>query len=156
MPFPANQVISYFHAFLSLLKAICLATIHIIASYVLRLNLRLNICVIALACQLPSSSHVSCVPQQLSSRKNGKFSGHRVESLLGLLVLFSVHSTIIITKALILIRQVVITLLPIFTLFDIEASYISLHSDNIVITLDFGYALVSCNNNKFILVMGYN
>ena len=101
MPFTANQVKSYFHAFLSLLKAICLATIRIIASYVLRLNLRLNKHVIASVCQLPSSSHVSCVPQQLSSRKNGKFSGHRVESLLGLLVLSSVHSTILITNVLI-------------------------------------------------------
>ena len=32
MPFPANQV-NYFHVFISLLIAICLAVIHIIASY---------------------------------------------------------------------------------------------------------------------------
>ena len=50
---------------------------------------------------IPSSSHISRVPQQLCSRKNGKFSGHRVESLLGSLVLSSVHSTTIITNALI-------------------------------------------------------
>ena len=41
------------------------------------------------------------IPQQLNSRQNGKFHGHHVESLLGLLMLFSVHSTIIITNTLI-------------------------------------------------------
>ena len=41
------------------------------------------------------------VPQQLNSRQNGKFCGHHVKSLLGSLMLSSVHSTIIITNALI-------------------------------------------------------
>ena len=55
MPFPANQVICYFHAFISLLKAIYLAAIHIIVSTLsLRLNLGLNIHVIILACKVPS------------------------------------------------------------------------------------------------------
>ena len=41
-----------------------------------------------------------------------------------------------------LTRQEVVTLLPIFTLFGIEASYIPLHSDDIiVITLDLGSTL---------------
>ena len=78
-----------------------------------------------------------------------------VESLLGSLLLSSVHSMIIITN--VLINQAgsyyVITS---FTLFGIEASYIPLHSDDIiVITLDLGSASVSCNNNNIILVMGY-
>ena len=48
------------------------------------------------------SNHVSCVPQQLSSRKNNELRGYHVECLLCLLVLSSsVHSTIIITHMLI-------------------------------------------------------
>ena len=33
MPFSANQVMNYFHAFIMLLIAICLAVIHVIASH---------------------------------------------------------------------------------------------------------------------------
>ena len=48
------------------------------------------------------SGHVICISQELNSRQNGEFHGHCVESLLGSLVLSSVHSTIIIiTNALI-------------------------------------------------------
>ena len=51
----------------------------------------------------------------------------------------------------------VVRLLQIMTLYGIEASYVPLHSDDIiVITLDLGSALVSCSNNDIILVTGYN
>ena len=96
MPFPANQVISDFHEFILLLKAIFLAAVCVIASHqdwtsvsslwLVRYHL---------------SSYISCVPQQLNSRKNGKICGHRVESSLGSLVRSSDHSTIIITNMLI-------------------------------------------------------
>ena len=44
-----------------------------------------------------------------------------------------------------------------FTLFGIEASYILLHLDDIIIvTLNLGSTPVSCNNNDIILVSGYN
>ena len=88
MLFPANQVMSYFHVFISLLIAIWQAVI-LVPIY--------NIHVIALVCQLPSSQ-MGCVLQQLNSRQNGKFCGHHVESLLGSLMLFSVQSAIIITN----------------------------------------------------------
>ena len=45
--------------------------------------------------------HINHVPQHINSRRNGKFREHGVESSLGSLVLSSVHSTIIITNALI-------------------------------------------------------
>ena len=44
--------------------------------------------------------------------------------------------------------------LPVFTLFGIEASDIP--DDIIVITLNLGSALVSCNNNDITPVTGYN
>ena len=53
----------------------------------------------SVSCRL--SGHVSRVPQQLNSKKNGEFRGHSVESSLGSLVLSSVHLTIIFTNALI-------------------------------------------------------
>ena len=97
----------------------------------------------------------NCVPQQLSSRKNGEFHGHCVGSLLGSLVLSSVHSTIIITNA--FISQTGSYYVINFTLFGIEASYILLHSDGIIVmTLDLGSTSALCNNNYIILVTGYN
>ena len=102
------------------------------------------------------SSQVSCVPQPLSSRKNGKFRGHRVESLLGSLVLSSVHSTTIIANALINQTENYYVIAN-FNLFGIEVSYILSHSDNIiVITHNLGSASVLSNNNDIILVSGYN
>ena len=47
MPFPANQVMSYFHVFISLLMAIFLAAIRVMASHQ-------AIRIITLACQVPS------------------------------------------------------------------------------------------------------
>ena len=47
MPFPANQVMKYFHVFISLLMAICLAAVRIMAA-----NQAINI--ITSACQVPS------------------------------------------------------------------------------------------------------
>ena len=94
MLFLANQVMKYFHVFILLLIAICLAAV----------------CTIASHHGTPASSirpvryhlygHVNCVPQQLSSRQNGEFRGYRVESSLSSLVLSLVYSTII-TNALI-------------------------------------------------------
>ena len=92
MPFPANQVMKYFHVFISLLMAICLAAVHVMASHQ-------AICIITLACQVPR--HVSCVPQQTNSRQNDEFRGYHVESLLCSLLLSSVHSMIVITNTLI-------------------------------------------------------
>ena len=92
MPFPANQVMNYFHVFILMLMAICLAYP--------RNGLKLWTSVSSL--QLVScfvSGHVSFVPQQFNSRQNGKFCGHRVKSLFGSLMLSSVHSTIIIINA---------------------------------------------------------
>ena len=54
MPFPANQVISYFHVFISLVKATYFPGCHLRNSFTLTLNLELNISVIASACQVPS------------------------------------------------------------------------------------------------------
>ena len=116
MPFPANQVVNYFCMFISLLMAICLAAVRIMASHQAIGH------AITSACQVPSqilhmigawsiylwchlSGHVSQVPQQLNSRQDGEFLGHHVESLLGSLVLSSVHSMIIITNTLKLINQ---------------------------------------------------
>ena len=49
----------------------------------------------------------------------------------------------------------VVTLLQIITLYGIEARYIPLHLDDIIIiTLDLGYASVSCNNNDIIILIG--
>ena len=67
------------------------------------------------------SGYISYVSQQLNSWQNDKFCGHCVESLLGSLMLSSIHST---TR--LLTRQEVIIQLPIFTLYGIEASYIPL------------------------------
>ena len=53
------------------------------------------------------SGYPSCVPQQLNSRQNGEFCGHRVESLLGSLVLSSVYSRIL-SPTCLLTRQEVI------------------------------------------------
>ena len=47
MPFPANQVMNYFHVFISLLMTIFLAAIRVMDSYQ-------AICVITLACQVSS------------------------------------------------------------------------------------------------------
>ena len=47
--------------------------------------------------------------------------------------------------------------LPTFTLYGIEAIYILLHSEVISLLLhDLSSAMVLCNNNDIILVMGYN
>ena len=44
-----------------------------------------------------------------------------------------------------------------FYLIWLEASYIPLHSDDIiVITLDIGSSSISCNNIDIIIVLGYN
>ena len=81
--FPANQVMSYFLAFILVLVAICLVIIHVIISVLPR------IIHITLACQVPSS-HVGRVPQQLSSRQNGKFHGQCIAYLFSLPMPFSV------------------------------------------------------------------
>ena len=64
--------------------------------------------------------HVSCIPQQLSSRHNGEFHGYCVESLLS-----SINSTLIIINTFI-IQVGSYYVITIFTLFGIEASYIPL------------------------------
>ena len=95
MPLPANQLMNYFHVFISLLIAICLAVVCVIPSH----QEHPRHCSGLLSIILPAI--LSFVPQQLNSRQNGKFCGHHVKSLLGSLMLSSVHSTIIITNALI-------------------------------------------------------
>ena len=87
MPFPANQVID---VFMLLLIAICLAVIHVIASHQEHLRHHFG-----LSGTVFPATYVCCVPQQLNSRQNGEFCGHRVESSLGSLMLSSVDSTII-------------------------------------------------------------
>ena len=91
---PTNQVMNYFHVFISLLIVICLAVVHIITLHQTSVS-----SLWLVRCRL--SGHVSSVAQQLNFRQNSKFCGHHVEFSLGLLVLSSVHSTIIITNTLI-------------------------------------------------------
>ena len=55
MPFLANQVINYFHVFISLLMAICLANICVMVSYQ-------AICAIILACQVSSFQPLKSCP----------------------------------------------------------------------------------------------
>ena len=78
IPFPANQV---FHAFNLL---ICVAVIHLLNSLTPGL---VSMSSLWLVRYIPSS-HIDCVPQ---CKMNGKFREHRVESLLGSPVPFSVH-----------------------------------------------------------------
>ena len=92
MPFPENQVMSYFHAFILLLIAICLAVV-----YVIILHQEYLYSVITPACQV-LSSHIGCVPQQLNSRQNVKFCRYCIKYSLGSPMLFSVHLTIIIAN----------------------------------------------------------
>ena len=76
MPFPANQVMNNFHVFISLLTAICLAVIHIVASHQEHLDHFFGLlgAVLLTTCR---------VPQQLNSRWNGKFREHGIESSMG-------------------------------------------------------------------------
>ena len=106
-------------------------------------------------CHLSShGTDVSHVPQQLNSRQIGEFCGHHVKSLLGSLMLSSVHSTIITTSTLINQAGSYYVITNCY-LIGIEASYIPLLNDIIVITFDLGSTLVSFNSNDIILVMGY-
>ena len=89
MPFLANQVMSYFHVFILLLTF----------AWLLHNSLAPRLSVSA--CQTPSS-HVGSIALQVNSRQNGKFHGHRVESLLGspthaaaIVMPFSAHSATI-------------------------------------------------------------
>ena len=78
-----------------------------------------------------------------------------MSSLLGSLVLSSVHSMIIITNALINQAGNYYVITSFYLIWDRSQLY-PLHLDDIiVITLDLGSALVSCNND-IILVTGYN
>ena len=95
--FPTNQVMNYFHVFISLLIVICLAVVHIIT---LHQTSALSLWLVR--CRL--SGHVSSVAQQLNFRQNSEFCGHQLihgEFSLGSLVLSSVHLTIIVTNTLI-------------------------------------------------------
>ena len=114
MPFPSNQVMSLFHMFILLLMFARLSSTYnsltpISASSLWLVRFRL-------------SMYVGCVPQQLSSRQNGDISAWFTT---GIVMPFSVHSTIIITNDL-LTRQDVIMYLLINTLYGIEVSYIPL------------------------------
>ena len=72
MPFQANQVLKHFHVFISLIMAIYLAAIHVMASHH-------TIHVITSACQVLSFQPRRLYPTA-NSRYNGKFRGHHVES----------------------------------------------------------------------------
>ena len=89
MPFPVNQVMNYFHVFIPLLTAFCLAAVHIMASHQEHLHHRFGLLGAVFF------GHLSCVPQQLNSRWIGEFCVHGVESSLGLLVLSAVYSMIL-------------------------------------------------------------
>ena len=121
----------------------------------LRLNLGLNIRVIALACQVLSFQPCKLCPIAIKLQEEWRILWTSCRILFGSLVLSSVHSTIIITNT--LINQTgSYYIITNFTLFGIEASYIPLHLDsNIVFTLNLGSVLVSCNND-IILVTEYN
>ena len=145
MPFPANQVKNHFHVFISLLIAICLAAVPEIASH----HWEYNVSLLRLD-RYHLSGHVICISQQLNSRQNVDFHGHSVESLLGSLVLSSIHSTIIITNT--LINQA--RIYYVITNFYLIWANIFHYSDGIiVIKLHLSSALVSCNNNDIIHVI---
>ena len=92
---PANQVMNYFHVFISLLIVIYLVVIRIIALH------QEHPCHLFGLWNIVFPATLNFVPHQLNSRQNSKFHGHHVESSLSLLMLSSVHSTIIITNTLI-------------------------------------------------------
>ena len=83
MPFPANQVMNCFHVLHNSLAP------------------RTCICIIASACQVLSVWPRKLCPTVIKLKQNGEFHGHWVDSLLGSLVLSSVHPKIIITNVLI-------------------------------------------------------
>ena len=89
IPFLANKVMSY------VFQCVYFAAYRLSFTYQ---SCTKNICIIASACQIPSS-RVGCVPQQLNFRQNSKFHGHYIESLLGSPMFFSVDSTITFTNA---------------------------------------------------------
>ena len=129
IPFLTNQV---FHVFNSLLIDICMTVVHTysLASWLVS---TLSLCLV----RYISSSHKGCVPQ---CRVNAEFRGHHVESLLGLPVPFSVHWTIII------IVNAFVKQIGSYCVITNFNGHKPVYSDDIiVITLDLGSALVSCN-----------
>ena len=91
---PTNELFPCIY-FATYTVAICLAVVCVISSH----QEHPCHCFGLLTIVFPAT--LSFVPQQLNSRQNDKFCGHHVESLLGSLMFSSVHSTIIITNALI-------------------------------------------------------
>ena len=103
------------------------------------------------------SSHISCcVPQQLSSRKNGEFRVHCVESSLGSLILSSAHSTIIITNMLINQTGSYYAITNFYLIWNRSQLYPITLMISLLLHLDFGSASVSCNHNNIILVTEHN
>ena len=148
MLFLLNQVMNYFHVFMSLLIVpgyrLCNSLIPQTSTSLLQLV------------GSHYSSHISYVPQQLNSRQNGKFRGHHAESLLSSLVLSSIHSTVTVTNTLINHAGNYYIITNFYLKWDRSQVYPITWMILLVFTLDLSSALVLCNNNDIILVMGYN